>query len=138
MIAFDINPRLEGDSRPVVDLPLCAVRLMKDANYPWLLLIPRKQDLIEIIDLQPLERIVLMEEVGQVSEALKAVTDCEKLNVAAIGNVVSQLHVHIVARFRDDPAWPAPVWGAVPSIPYDGDRANALIARLQDALSDRG
>ncbi|WP_417688521.1 HIT domain-containing protein [Roseibium sp.] len=135
MIAFDINPRLEGDSYPVTDLSLCAVRLMKDANYPWLLLIPRKQDLIELIDLQPLERMMLMGEISDVSTALKSVTDCEKLNVAAIGNVVSQLHVHVVARFRDDPAWPAPVWGAVPSIPYEAERAQTLIGRLQDALA---
>lgn len=135
MIAFDLNPRLEGDSYPVMDLGLCAVRLMKDANYPWLLLIPRKPDLIEIIDLQPLEQIVLMEEISQVSKALKQATDCEKLNVAAIGNVVSQLHVHVVARFREDAAWPAPVWGAVPAVAYEGNQASALISKLQDALT---
>ncbi len=135
MIAFDINPRLEGDSYPVTDLGLCAVRLMKDANYPWLMLIPRKQDLIEIIDLQPLERIVLMEEISQASKALKTVTDCEKLNVAAIGNVVPQLHVHIVGRNREDAAWPAPVWGTVPATSYAPAKAESLISRLQDALA---
>ncbi|WP_289035633.1 HIT family protein [uncultured Roseibium sp.] len=136
MIAFDLNPRLEGDSHPVIDLELCAVRLMKDANYPWLLLIPRRKDLIEIIDLGPAERTKLMEEIGKVSEALKTATNCEKLNVAAIGNVVSQLHVHVVARFREDPAWPAPVWGAVPPVPYEGSKANDLISALQEALTD--
>lgn len=134
MISFDINPRLEGDSYPVADLGLCAVRLMKDANYPWLMLIPRKADMIELTDLEPLERIVLMEEIGQVSDALKSVTNCEKLNVAALGNVVPQLHVHIIARFREDAAWPAPVWGAVQPIPYAKGDATKLISALQDVL----
>jgi diadenosine tetraphosphate (Ap4A) HIT family hydrolase len=134
MISFDINPRLEGDSYPVADLGLCAVRLMKDANYPWLMLIPRKGDMIELTDLEPLERIVLMEEIAQASDALKAVTDCEKLNVAALGNMVSQLHVHIIARFREDAAWPAPVWGAVQAVPYAEGEASKLISALQDAL----
>ncbi|MEJ8475145.1 HIT family protein [Roseibium algae] len=135
MIAFDINPRLEGDSYPVADLGLCAVRLMKDANYPWIMLIPRKNDMIELLDLEPLERIVLMEEISKVSAALKSVTDCEKLNVAALGNVVSQLHVHIIARFRDDPAWPDPVWGAISPSPYVDDKASHLISDLRDALN---
>jgi diadenosine tetraphosphate (Ap4A) HIT family hydrolase len=134
MQAFDINPRLEGDSIPVIDLGLCAVRLMKDSNYPWLLLIPRKADLIEIIDLEPLERIVLMEEISQVCEILKEVTNCEKLNVAALGNQVSQLHVHLIARYQDDAAWPGPVWGAAPPLPYDEQKAGSLIDRLREKL----
>jgi diadenosine tetraphosphate (Ap4A) HIT family hydrolase len=135
MIQFDLNPRLEGDSYPVADLGLCAVRLMKDANYPWVLMVPRKSDLIEIIDLDAQERARLMEEIAAVCEALKQVTDCEKLNVGALGNQVPQLHVHVIARFRDDPAWPGPVWGAVPAEPYDHDKADQLIAALKSALT---
>jgi len=135
MIQFDLNPRLEGDSYPVTDLGLCAVRLMKDANYPWVLMVPRKSDLIEIIDLDARDRGLLIEEIAAVSAALKQATDCEKLNVGALGNQVSQLHVHVIARFRDDAAWPGPIWGAVPPEPYEQDKADQLITALKSALS---
>lgn len=135
MIPFDLNARLAGDSLHVADLPLCAVRLMKDANYPWLLLVPRKPDLIEIIDLDRADRAQLMEEIALASEALRAVADCEKLNVGALGNQVSQLHVHVIARNRDDAAWPNPVWGAAPPLAYEADVRADLIAALADKLS---
>lgn len=135
MIRFDINPRLEGDSVYLADLELCAVRLMKDANYPWLLMVPRRADLIEIIDLDQADRTLLMNEICAVSAALKTATDSEKLNVGALGNQVSQLHVHIIARFRDDAAWPNPVWGAVAPIAYDTDALEHRVSLLRDALS---
>lgn len=135
MSSFALNPRLEGDSYIVTDLTLCTVRLMKDANYPWLLLIPRQSDLVEVIDLEEADQQQLMREIVQASRALRKVTDCEKLNVGALGNQVSQLHVHVIARYRDDAAWPGPVWGMVPPLAYDHDKADALIDRLQQALS---
>jgi len=135
MTFFNLNPRLEGDSFFVADLPLCAVRLMKDANYPWLLLVPRKPDLVEIIDLDEADQQQLMREISQASACLRRVTDCEKLNVGALGNMVSQLHVHVIARFREDAAWPGPVWGVVPARAPDPDKAETLIERLRDALS---
>ncbi|POF34027.1 HIT domain-containing protein [Roseibium marinum] len=135
MSFFNFNPRLEGDSYPVADLPLCAVRLMKDANYPWLMLIPRKQDLVEIIDLDDADQQQLMREIARASKVLRSVINCEKLNVAALGNQVSQLHVHVIARFRDDAAWPGPVWGAVPAQHYDPEKADDLIEQLRDAFS---
>lgn len=134
MTFFNLNPRLEGDSYPVADLNLCTVRLMKDANYPWLLLIPRKPDLVEIIDLEEEDQLQLMREIAQASQALRQVTDCEKLNVAALGNQVSQLHVHVIARFREDQAWPGPVWGVVPGEAYDPEKAETLIEQLRDVL----
>ncbi len=136
MMNFDLNPRLEGDSYPVMDLELCAVRLMKDANYPWVLLIPRRSDMIEVIDLEPDDRARLMDEICAVSEALKKSTDCEKLNVGALGNQVSQLHVHVIARFRSDAAWPGPVWGVVPPLSYDTDKAEQLINDLRCAMTN--
>jgi len=135
MTFFNLNPRLEGDSYFVADLPLCAVRLMKDANYPWLLLVPRKPDLVEIIDLDENDQQQLMREIAQASACLRRVTDCEKLNIGALGNMVSQLHVHVIARFREDAAWPGPVWGVVPALAYDPDRADSLIDQLRQALS---
>lgn len=136
MTSFSLNPRLEGDSLFVADLPLSAVRLMKDANYPWLLLVPRKSDLVEIIDLDDAEQVQLMREISLSSTALRNVTECEKLNVGALGNQVSQLHVHVIARFRDDNAWPGPVWGVVPPKDYEPDQAERMILDLRDALAD--
>lgn len=131
-----MTPRLEGDSLPITDLALCAVRLMKDANYPWVLMIPRKNDMIEIVDLEEDDQLQLMREIVRVSEALKQVTDCDKLNVGALGNMVPQLHVHVIARFRDDAAWPGPIWGVNPSLPYEEDNADVLVDKLKDALKD--
>ncbi|WP_434054092.1 MAG: HIT family protein [Roseibium sp.] len=135
MTSFAINPRLEGDSLFVADLPLSAVRLMKDANYPWLLLVPRKSDLVEIIDLDNSDQMQLMREISLASTALRKVTECEKLNVGALGNQVPQLHVHVIARFRDDSAWPGPVWGVVPPRDYEPEHADRLIEELRDALT---
>lgn len=136
MTSFAINPRLEGDSLFVADLPLSTVRLMKDANYPWLLLVPRKSDLVEIIDLDDGDQMQLMREISLSSNALRKVTECEKLNVGALGNQVPQLHVHVIARFRNDSAWPGPVWGVVPPQDYEPEHADRLIEELRDALSD--
>lgn len=136
MTSFSLNPRLEGDSLPILDLPLCTVRLMKDANYPWLLLIPRVSDLVEIIDLDDADQVQLMREIAAASQVLRKATDCEKLNVGALGNQVPQLHVHVIGRFRSDPAWPGPIWGAVPPVPYEPDAAEQLINRIAEAFTD--
>jgi diadenosine tetraphosphate (Ap4A) HIT family hydrolase len=106
-----LHPQLRADTVPVGDLPLSRVLAMNDADFPWLLLVPRRVGLTEIIDLGA-EQAMLMNELSLVSRALKDETRCDKLNVAAIGNIVPQLHIHIVARRTDDPLWPRPVWGA--------------------------
>lgn len=130
-LPFDtLDPRLAADSVFVADLPLCQMRLMNDATYPWLLLVPRREGMAEIIDLPPPDRLRLMEEVGEVSTALRDITSCDKLNVAALGNMVRQLHVHVIARFTGDPAWPGPVWGKAPAKPYEPEALKALAERL--------
>lgn len=134
MTSFTLNPRLEGDSYPLLDLRLCAVRLMKDANYPWLLLVPQRDDLVEIIDLDETDQLDLMREIALASRVLRSVTEAEKLNVGALGNQVSQLHVHVIARFRSDSAWPGPIWGAVPPTPYEDMEADHLITRLREGF----
>ena len=134
MSDFSFDPRLEDDSIPVADLPLCAVRLMRDANYPWVLMIPRQAGLVEIIDLAPEDRLQLMEEIATVSAALKQVTGCDKLNVGALGNMVPQLHVHVIARFKGDAAWPGPVWGVKPATAYEDGTAEELIVTLRGRL----
>jgi diadenosine tetraphosphate (Ap4A) HIT family hydrolase len=129
--SWSLHPRLEQDTEPVGDLPLSRLLVNNDANYPWLILVPRRPGAREIIDLDEKDQAQLMIEIAHMSRALKDVTACLKLNVAAIGNVVPQLHIHIVARERDDPAWPKPVWGTVPARAYDVGERERFIAALR-------
>jgi diadenosine tetraphosphate (Ap4A) HIT family hydrolase len=131
---FTLHPQLERDTVRIGDLALSRVLLMNDANYPWLILVPRREKVIEFIELAEDERTQLMHEIAKVSQALKALTECEKLNVAAIGNVVPQLHVHIVARRHSDRAWPKPVWGAVPPIAYEPRMRDGFVGALRGKL----
>jgi len=130
---WELHPQLDKDTTPLGELPLSRVLVMNDANYPWLLLVPCRPGIVELIDLNEPDRVQLMTEIARVAGALKSVTACDKLNIAALGNVVSQLHVHIIARRTGDPAWPKPVWGVVPSRAYDAhalDRFAAALRRL--------
>ena len=128
------HAQLAADSHPLASLPLCELRLMDDSNYPWLVLVPRVPGAQELLDLRGPERHVLSDEADHAARALRAVFRPRKLNVAALGNVVPQLHVHVIARFEDDPAWPAPVWGLVAARPYTPEQLIDRITRLQDAL----
>jgi diadenosine tetraphosphate (Ap4A) HIT family hydrolase len=121
--AWSLHPQLEKDT--------ISVFVIKDANYPWLLLVPRRVDATEILDLDEVEQAQLMTEIARVSRALKAVTRCDKLNIAALGNVVPQLHVHIIARRTTDAAWPKPVWGQVEAITHDPLEVEAFIRELR-------
>jgi diadenosine tetraphosphate (Ap4A) HIT family hydrolase len=131
---FSLDPRLAEDSLPLAELTLSTLRLARDANYPWAILVPRRAGLTEIIDLGEPDRIVLMQEIAAVSEALRAAVPCDKLNVAALGNSVAQLHVHVIARRHDDAAWPKPIWGAAPPRVYAEGEAEALAARIAAQL----
>ena len=128
---WSLHPQLDKDTIAIGDLPLSRLLLSKDANYPWLILVPRQTDAVEIIDLDHADRARLMTEIGQVSEALKDVTGCDKLNVAALGNQVPQLHIHIIARRKTDAAWPRPVWGAVPALEHDAAEPQAFIGAIR-------
>src|SRR6187397_2281350 len=131
---WTLHPQLERDTASIGDLPLSRVLIINDANYPWLLLVPRRPLVVELIDLDDVEQAQLMTEVTRVARALRTVTNCDKLNVAALGNVVSQLHVHVIARFHGDAAWPNPVWGKAPRKPYEKSARDALLAQLRRAL----
>ncbi len=133
--AFSLDSRLAADTVQVADLPLSAVRLMNDATYPWLILVPRREGAVEIVDLNPQDRVQLMEEIATVSGVLRAMTVCDKLNVAALGNMVPQLHVHVIGRFAGDPAWPGPVWGKAPARPYADASREGFITALRARLS---
>lgn len=131
---FKLNERLAGDTVLVRPLTLCQVLCMNNRIWPWLILVPARLDVTEIHHLPTSDRALLMEEVAQVSATIETLFRPDKLNVAAIGNVVPQLHVHIVARRRDDPAWPNPVWGSGIAEPYDPAELDAQVKRLRDAL----
>lgn len=134
MNGWHLHPQLADDSHPIAVLALCELRLMDDANYPWLVLVPRVADAIEMIDLGASQRHLLTDEIDTASRALRTLVRPHKLNVAALGNLVPQLHVHVIARFEHDPAWPAPVWGRVAALPYTPEALVERISRLQSAL----
>lgn len=131
---FRLDPRLEADGPVVADLPLSHVRLVDDARFFWLVLVPRRVDRVEIMDLEPEERALLMEEITAVSQVLKGVTGCAKLNVAALGNMVPQLHVHVVARNPGDAAWPGPVFGVGTREKLDEATRNARLDAIRKGL----
>ena len=129
-MSFALDARLETDTLHLGDLLLSRVRLMNDARFPWLVLVPRKPDLREFTDLAAPERAILMEEIAAASAALQDITGAHKLNVGALGNRVPQLHVHVVARFEGDSAWPAPVWGNGTGEPYAAGAVDVLAAQI--------
>lgn len=134
--AFALDPRLQADTHPVASLPLCDVRLMNDARYAWLVLVPRKAGLVEISDLPEDEQHQLWREVNRAAAALRAIAPCDKLNLGALGNIVRQLHVHVLARREGDAAWPGPVWGHSAAQPYGEQELQQRCHALGRALAD--
>lgn len=132
---FSLHPQLEKDTVEVAVWPLCRVLLMNDSTYPWLILVPQRDALREMHDLPPPDRNRLMQEMALASSLLQSATGAEKMNVAALGNMVPQLHVHVIARFSTDPAWPRPVWGVAPARPYTQPELEAMLAKLRTALT---
>ncbi|MGQ3674139.1 HIT domain-containing protein [Xanthobacter sp. TB0139] len=132
---FTLDPRLEADGPMVADLELCHVRLVNDARFFWLVLAPRQAGLVEIMDLDAEGRALLMEEMSAAGAALKAASGCAKLNVAALGNMVPQLHVHLVARDAGDAAWPGPVFGVGVREPMDDALRDARLAAIRTRLA---
>ncbi|MCE1235254.1 MAG: HIT family protein [Hyphomicrobiales bacterium] len=135
MTEFRLDPRLETDTVFVLDLPLSRVLAMRGVDHPWAIVVPRRDGLVELVDLDGEARERLSREIDAVAMALRAETGAEKLNVAALGNVVSQLHIHVIGRFRDDPAWPNPVWGRPPERPMDAAALDRLVAGLRRRLA---
>lgn len=132
---WSLHPRLEADTHPVAHWPLCDVRLMEDARYAWLILVPRIVDAVEIIDLPDSAQQRLTVEIARAGRALRAVAAPHKLNIGALGNVVRQLHVHVVARFEGDAAWPGPVWGHGRAEPYSDASRSARLQALRAACA---
>jgi diadenosine tetraphosphate (Ap4A) HIT family hydrolase len=137
MAIFNLDPRLENDCEWVCDLQLCKVMLLKDANYPWLVLVPMVGDCVEIIDLTSEKQRQLWYESAIVSQVLQQLFTPDKLNIAAIGNVVSQLHVHHIVRYSSDLCWPKPVWGQHPAKPYQAAEIKTRIASIAQLLNQQ-
>ena len=131
---FALDPRLAADTRALGDLELSRVLLMDDARFPWLILVPRRSGLRELIELGRSDQQTLLDEINRCAHVLHALEKPAKLNVAALGNVVAQLHVHVIARFSGDAAWPRPVWGVGAAEPYAQGALDARLKSLRAAL----
>ncbi|WP_033067404.1 HIT domain-containing protein [Thalassospira australica] len=132
--AFSLHPQLAADCTLVTDGPLSHVLLMNDARYPWLILVPKRPDLVDYDDLTTEDRTTLGHEIAAVSKVIKSRFDVFKTNVAMLGNMVPQLHCHVIGRFKDDPAWPGPVWGVGDAVPYEEDAGRDRLAALRADL----
>ena len=134
MTVFELDPALRRDSFFIADIGLTQVRLMNDARFAWLLLVPKRANVTEIHQLTPLDQTMLTFESTQIAKTLEEVTGADKINVAALGNQVRQLHLHIIARFKTDAAWPGPVWCTGTPEPYAPGVAEAFIERFSQAF----
>ena len=131
---FEVHPQLVADTVPVGDTELCRVLLAKDARYVWIILVPRREGLRELHDLDPLDQIQLMAEATHMSSSLQDIFEAGKTNVAALGNMVPQLHIHIIMRNEGDPAWPGPIWNVGDPQEYDADELSARLSAIQSCL----
>ncbi|MFC2974104.1 HIT family protein [Azotobacter bryophylli] len=133
---FELDPRLQQDTLPVGDFPLCRLLLMNDAQYPWFVLVPRREEIVEVFQLDVEDQRTFWQETTELAEILKDTFGADKMNVAALGNVVSQLHMHVIVRRHGDPAWPAPIWGKHPAQPYTAEQVAAIREKLRLVLTD--
>jgi len=133
---FELHPVLEKDTIALGSFTLCRLLLMNDANYPWFVLVPQRDDVTEIYQLDEQDQQRLLQESSLLAAALAQGFAADKLNIAALGNVVSQLHIHHIVRYRNDPVWPAPVWGRLPATPYTDDAVLEVVETLQPLLAD--
>ncbi|BBH44806.1 HIT family protein [Pseudomonas sp. KU43P] len=133
---FMMDSRLQQDSLVLGDFPLCRLLLSKDANYPWFILVPKRAGVSELFDLSQEDQAQLWKETTYLAEALKREFAADKMNVATLGNVVSQMHMHVIVRHQHDAAWPAPVWGKVPAVAYEPQQVESIRVRLRALLND--
>jgi len=132
---FVLDSRLQQDTVWMGDYPLCSLLLMNDAQYPWFILVPRREDVSELFQLDTADQLQLWQETNRLAEVLKDCFSADKMNVATLGNMVSQLHMHVIVRRREDAAWPAPVWGKHPAQAYTPEQLAALKVRLRLVLT---
>ncbi len=133
---FTLDPRLQQDTLVIGDFALCRLLLMNDAQFPWFILVPRREEMSEVFQLDIADQQLLWQETSELAETLKDTFAADKMNVANLGNMVSQLHMHVIVRRRNDAAWPAPVWGKLPAQPYSSEQLAAVMGKLRMALAD--
>ncbi len=131
---FELHPRLAADTQSLGCSRLCEIRLMNDSTWPWIILVPTIHDIREIYQLEPAQQFRLIEESSALSKGMMDLFGGDKMNVAALGNMVPQLHLHHIVRFEGDPAWPGPVWGKQAPVPYSEQALAQMIAKLQPVL----
>lgn len=133
---FALDSRLQQDTLTIGDFPLCRLLLSNDSNYPWFILVPRREDISELFQLDVADQQQLWQETTALAEVLKDLFDADKMNVATLGNVVSQMHMHVIVRKQGDAAWPAPVWGKHPAKPYSAEQVAGIREQLRQVLAD--
>lgn len=133
--SFLIDSKLTETSYPLGSLAVSELRLVDDSRWPWILIIPRVMHAVELIDLPPDLRSQVWQEIDHVARVVRDQLSPDKLNIAALGNQVRQLHIHVIARYRDDAAWPNPVWGVGDAVPYDSEALASRLQALRTALS---
>ncbi|MFJ2981269.1 MULTISPECIES: HIT family protein [unclassified Pseudomonas] len=133
---FEMDSRLQQDALVLGEFPLCRLLLSKDANYPWFILVPKREGVSELFDLNQADQVQLWKETTYLAEALKGEFAADKMNVATLGNVVSQMHMHVIVRRHGDAAWPAPVWGKVAAVDYAPGQVDAIRQRLRTLLDN--
>ncbi|MEM7214294.1 MAG: HIT family protein [Pseudomonadota bacterium] len=133
-MTFSLDRQLKADTLPIAELASCELLLMNDSRWPWLILVPRIENAVELHELFTDQRQDIDFDVANSAAALKAVSGCEKINIASLGNAVRQLHIHVVARSDGDPNWPGPVWGFEERLPYTNDLETGIIQNMQNML----
>ncbi|NOQ35571.1 MAG: HIT domain-containing protein [Methylococcaceae bacterium] len=136
MTTFQLHPRLQQDSIFIACFELSQLRLINDCSYPWFILVPQRFDVREVFQLDDADRLQLHDESCLLAEKLNAVYKADKMNIAAIGNVVPQLHIHHIVRYKNDKAWPAPVWGKFDAVPYSDDEISQQVELIQKAFPE--
>jgi len=135
-MAFQLHPRLQQDSIEIGQFSLSQLLLINDSQYPWLVLVPKRENISEVYQLSEDDQILLQQESSLLAKKLASLYNADKMNIAAIGNMVPQLHIHHIVRYKDDIAWPAPIWGKFESIPYSDQQADDEKNRLLSAFKD--
>lgn len=133
---FELDPQLQKDCIELGQFDLCTLLLMNDSNYPWFILVPRREEVREIYELEEEDQALLLKESNFLARILKHYFYADKINIAALGNVVSQLHIHHIARYSDDISWPAPVWGAHPAVAYTEEQLDKIYDVIAKAMAD--
>ncbi len=134
---FQLHPRLQQDCISIGRFDLCRLLMMNDSQYPWFILVPEIVDVSELYQLTKAQRALFIEESCYLAEQLAELFNADKMNIANIGNMVAQLHIHHIVRYQTDIAWPAPVWGKFPAISYPEQQLTKQIKRVENCLSKR-